>query len=84
MKHPFVRCISARKEKEPSNTGGVQSIRAEIYLRMKATHTFAPALRVRRALFTNSHVSAICAGLMRSKAVSHRLRGTDIFYSSAR
>jgi hypothetical protein len=27
MKHPFVRLLSTRKEKEPGNTGGVQSIR---------------------------------------------------------
>src|SRR5438045_1670214 len=79
-------CKKGRK-RSPATQEGSNQYGAEIHRRMKATHILAPtrsALRVRRALFTNSHVSAICAGLTRSKAVSHRLRGTDIFYSSAR
>jgi hypothetical protein len=79
-------CKKGRK-RNPATQERTNQYRAEIHLRMKATHILAPtrsALRVRRALFTNSHVNAICAGLTRAKAVSHRLRGIDIFYSSTR
>src|SRR5690348_2979172 len=66
MKHPFVRRISTRKEgrkRSPATQEGYNQYGAERHLRMKATHILAPArsaLRVRRALFTNSHVSRKC------------------------
>jgi hypothetical protein len=61
-------------KRSPATQEGFNQYGAEIHLRIKATHTLAPtrpALRVRRALFTNSHVSAICTGLMRSKERFH-------------
>src|SRR6266566_6055217 len=65
MKHPFVRGISARKE----GKGARQHRRGPINTGLRyiagcaSTHILAPtrsALRVRRALFTNSHVSQKC------------------------
>jgi len=55
-------CKKGRK-RSPATQEGSNQYEAEIHLRMKATHILAPtrsALRVRRALFTNSHVSRKC------------------------
>lgn len=55
-------CKKGRK-KSPATQEGSNQYGAEIHLRIKATHMLAPtrsALRVRRALFTNSHVSRKC------------------------
>ena len=55
-------CKKGRK-KSPATQEGSNQYGAEIHPRMKTTHLIAPtrsALRVRRALFTNSHVSRKC------------------------
>jgi hypothetical protein len=55
-------CKKGRK-RSPATQEGSNQYGAEIHLRIKATHMLAPtrsALRVRRALFTNSHVSRKC------------------------
>jgi hypothetical protein len=55
-------CKKGRK-KSPATQERSNQYGAEIHLRIKATHMLAPtrsALRVRRALFTNSHVSRKC------------------------
>jgi hypothetical protein len=55
-------CKKGRK-RSPATQEGSNQYGVEIHLRMKATHILAPtrsALRVRRALFTNSHVSRKC------------------------